>query len=286
MLTNNLKLPPIHIHPILFFFLLVAMLTGMLVEFCIIFLIVFIHELGHYTCARVFRWRIRRIFLWVFGGVMETDEYGTRPLREEFLVTIAGPLQHIAIYFVIYILDIGAFLPESTLMLAYQYNSFILIGNLLPIWPLDGGKLVQLSLDSFFSFQVSHKWMIMISVVTIVCVCFYVYSQEWLSLSFVLLMIFLIWENRLEWKRRYFKWWRFIWSRYSETTKYPKHREIEVPASISLLELFRLFKRDTFHRIKVCDQHGKIYWLSERDCLRSYFDQKNIHASVGQLLTG
>ncbi|MRI68761.1 site-2 protease family protein [Gracilibacillus thailandensis] len=283
---SNLKLPPIHIHPILFFFLLVAILTGMLVEFFIIFLIVSIHELGHYICARVFRWRIRRIFLWIFGGVMETDEYGTRPIREEFLVTIAGPLQHIWIYFIIYMLDAGSLLPESTLVLAYQYNTFILVGNLLPIWPLDGGKLVQLSLDSFFSFQVSHKWMIMISVVTIVFVSIYVYSQAWLSLSFVLLMIFLFWENRLEWKRRYFKWWRFLWSRYSETTKFRKHREIEVPASISLLDLFRLFKRDTFHRIKVYDQHGKVYWLSERDCLQSYFDQKNIHLVVGQLLTG
>lgn len=286
MLMNNLKLPPIHIHPILYFFLLVAIGTGMLLEFFIIFFIVSIHELGHYISARVFRWRIRRIFLWVFGGVMETDEYGTRPIREEFLVTIAGPFQHIVIYMVIYLLEISALLPESTLLLAYQYNTFILLGNLLPIWPLDGGKLIQLCLESFFSFQTSHKWTIIISVVTVVSLSIYVYSQALFSLSFVLLMIFLIWENRLEWKRRYFKWWRFLWTRYSKSVNYRKQIEIEVPASISLLELFRLFKRDTYHRIKVYDQYGRTYWLSERDCLRSYFDQKKIHSSVGHLLTG
>ncbi|UOQ86151.1 site-2 protease family protein [Gracilibacillus salinarum] len=283
---SSRNLPPVRIHPILYFFLFIAILTGMLVEFAIIFLIVFLHELGHYTCARIFNWRIQRIFLWVFGGVMETDEYGTRPLKEEWLVTIAGPVMHLFIYLFLFLLELGNALPDTTLIMAYQYNSFILIGNLLPIWPLDGGKLTQLSLDTFCSYQLSHKWMIVISVSTIVITSLFVYAREWLSLSFVLLIVFLIWENRLEWKRRYYKWWRFLWNRYTMQEHYRKQIEIDVPTNLRLLDLFRLFKRDTTYHIRVFDSVGNVYIVSEKDCLRDFFDRRDITASLGQMRSG
>ncbi|SHN08769.1 site-2 protease family protein [Gracilibacillus kekensis] len=282
---SNLRLPPIHIHPILFFFIFLSIATGMLVELMVIFFIVLIHELGHYSCARYFNWRIRRIFLWVFGGVMETDEYGARPLKEEWLVTIAGPMQHIIIFIFLYVMEYTNLLPDSTIALAYHYNTFILIGNLLPIWPLDGGKLVQLCLDSFFSYQVSHQWMISISLVSIVGVSVLVYLLDWFSLSFCLLMIFFILENRLEWKQRYYKWWRFLWNRYSEVTYFPKVQILEVSTDIRLIDVFRLFKRDTFHQIKMYDKHGNIHLLTEKQCLHNYFENKNVHARMEQLIT-
>ena len=32
-----------------------------------------------------------------FGGVAEVDEHGNRPFREEFIVIISGPLQHLCV---------------------------------------------------------------------------------------------------------------------------------------------------------------------------------------------
>ena len=42
-----------------------------------------------------FSWRIKRIFLLPFGGTVEVEEHGNRPLKEEFAVILAGPLQHV-----------------------------------------------------------------------------------------------------------------------------------------------------------------------------------------------
>lgn len=185
----------------------------------------------------------------------------------------------------LYIIDYGNLLPEATIALAFQYNTFIFIGNLLPIWPLDGGKLVQLCLDSFFSYQLSLQWVIIISVVSIAAVSVVVYIWNLFSLSFALLMIFFILENRLEWKQRYFKWWRFLWHRYSELHEFPKQVVLEVPRDIRLTELFRMFRRDTFHTIKIYDQNGNTHLLTEKQCLQSYFDKKNIYTRMEQLLT-
>src|SRR5699024_11983500 len=57
--------------------------------------IVLFHELGHYGAAKFFKWRIKGIMLWIFGGVMDTDEHGNKPFHEDIIVTVAGPLQHL-----------------------------------------------------------------------------------------------------------------------------------------------------------------------------------------------
>lgn len=83
-------------------------------------------------------------------------------------------------------------IPESTLTLAYQYNLFILLGNLLPILPLDGGRLVQLMGDHLLPYQASHMFSIVVSVVTIGLGLIITYSTGILSLSLLLLFIFFI----------------------------------------------------------------------------------------------
>ena len=72
-----------------------AILTAHFIELSIFLFIVFIHELGHALAASFFSWRIKRISLLPFGGVAEMDEHGNRPLKEEAIVTLAGPLQHV-----------------------------------------------------------------------------------------------------------------------------------------------------------------------------------------------
>src|SRR5699024_4603673 len=127
-LTTILKhMPSIHIHPILMVFIAIAFITGTFMELTIILAIVFIHELGHYSMGQLFKWRIRGIMLWIFGGVMDTDEHGNRPIHEEVLVTIAGPFQHIVIYVVVFFVSSANLLPASVLELIIYYNTAIFI---------------------------------------------------------------------------------------------------------------------------------------------------------------
>src|SRR5690625_7588673 len=97
-MTIRKFIPPIHVHPLLMIFMIISFLTGTFMELSIILAIVLFHELGHFLFARLFHWRIHSIMLWVFGGVMKTEEHGNKPIHEDALVTIAGPLQHIIIY--------------------------------------------------------------------------------------------------------------------------------------------------------------------------------------------
>src|SRR5699024_6775939 len=136
--------------------------TGTFVHLFTLLSIVLIHEFGHYLAARHYKWRIYSIVLWVFGGVMKTDESGNKSIREDIIVTVAGPLQHLFIYFLIS--GCSFLLPEHIVTMAHYYNSAIFLFNLLPIYPLDGGKLVFYCLSIFIPFRKAHYYTVVFSI--------------------------------------------------------------------------------------------------------------------------
>src|SRR5699024_8922415 len=141
-MTTSRILPPIHIHPILIIFIIISFVTGTFLQLFIILSIVLFHELGHYGAAKFFKWRIKVSMLWIFGCVMDTDELGNKPFHEDIIVTVVCPLQHLFIYLFLFIDSLGQIQLISTPIWdkVFLYNTLILLFNLLPIWPLDGGK--------------------------------------------------------------------------------------------------------------------------------------------------
>jgi Zn-dependent protease len=121
-----------------------------------------LHELGHAMVALRNGIGISSIQLWVFGGVARMDRESDRPATE-LKVAIAGPLVTLAIVVLLTAIGIvaagpGAFrdaLPLTSeakatssgplAMLAWlaSINLLILVFNLLPAFPMDGGRVVR-----------------------------------------------------------------------------------------------------------------------------------------------
>jgi len=281
MIMSNIK--KIHIPPILIVFILISFLTGTFFELGIILSIVFIHELGHFMMACFFKWRIRRIMLWVFGGVMETEEHGNRPIWEEALVLIAGPFQHALIYLAIFIMSSIELLPASILDLIFYFNTVILLFNLLPIWPLDGGKLLFLFLSGQISFKKAYHFIILFSM----CISiFLLLLQLWLfpfTLSTLLIMLFLFMENRQEWKHRYFVFMRFLLKRYEGESSISGIKSIILPHNSSLMDVFSDFRRQKKHVVYVIYPDHKRIMIDEAECLRNYFYFKHYNKTMGEI---
>ena len=82
----------------------------------------------------------QKIQLLPFGGVAELEEHGNKSLKEELVVVIAGPIQHIWMMAIGYMLFEAGWL-HAELYYFFMWNNIIILAfNLLPIWPLDGGK--------------------------------------------------------------------------------------------------------------------------------------------------
>ncbi|MFI5026690.1 MAG: site-2 protease family protein [Solirubrobacterales bacterium] len=119
-----------------------------------------LHELGHAFAARRNGIGISSIQLWIFGGMARMDRESDSP-GTEFKVAAAGPLVTFAIVVALTVLGLVAVGPDefrrSALvesnadvsgfwaMIAWlaSINLLVLIFNLLPAYPMDGGKIVR-----------------------------------------------------------------------------------------------------------------------------------------------
>jgi Zn-dependent protease len=106
---------------------------------------VLLHELAHCVVARHFGLPVRRITLYLLGGVSEIEREPETPARE-FLVAFAGPLLSLGLAAIGYLLY--GFLPGGTIpyVLVWQLwwsNLIVGVFNMLPGLPLDGGRMLR-----------------------------------------------------------------------------------------------------------------------------------------------
>jgi Zn-dependent protease/CBS domain-containing protein len=116
----------------------------------VFFSIVF-HEFSHSLVARQFGMPIKGITLFIFGGVAEMEKEPPSP-KSEFLMAVAGPISSFLLAFIFSRLEALALAQDWPVSivgvantLAY-INLVVAIFNLLPAFPLDGGRMLRAAL--------------------------------------------------------------------------------------------------------------------------------------------
>ena len=107
-----------------------------------------LHELGHALQARREGIEIDGVTLWLFGGVARFKGL-YRSAGAEFRIAVAGPLVTLAIAAILIPLAILTPLPDSVdavVMWLGFINATVLVFNLLPALPLDGGRILRSAL--------------------------------------------------------------------------------------------------------------------------------------------
>lgn len=190
-------------------FLIVILFTGYYKLFFTYFLITFIHELGHVIMAVFFKVKVNNIKLNIFGFNADIDDIDYLPTYKQLLIIVMGPLT----YFLSIILIRELYLNDVISLVMYYRalasNKYILVFNLLPIFPLDGGRILKLIANKFFTYKKAKIITYIISF--LVMIGFVVYTMECKQyLMYIFLMInFII--NILNLKR---EWKAFLIKRY------------------------------------------------------------------------
>jgi len=113
----------------------------------LLFFCVLLHELSHSYVAQKSGIAVPRITLFIFGGVAQiADE--PKNAKIEFNVAVAGPICSLIIALVFWILSKSSSISSNTPLLAIlDYLAFInlalAIFNLVPGFPLDGGRILR-----------------------------------------------------------------------------------------------------------------------------------------------
>ena len=116
-------------------------------EYVALFLIVLIHEFGHALACRQVGGIANQIVLWPLGGIAFVNP----PRRAgAYLWSIAaGPLVNVLLLPVLWLASTAAqaSMPGSDVAIFFRHlnllNEILLIFNLLPVFPLDGGQIVR-----------------------------------------------------------------------------------------------------------------------------------------------
>ena len=118
---------------------------------CSLFLCVLLHEFGHITMARRFGIQTPDVTLLPIGGVASLERMPEKP-SQELAVALAGPAVNVVIAIVLFGF-LGATLPDDIskiddprlglLAKLAGANVFLVLFNMIPAFPMDGGRVLR-----------------------------------------------------------------------------------------------------------------------------------------------
>jgi len=146
-------------------------LKGVAIElfaFVLVYICLVLHEFGHALTARRLGIPVRRIVLLPIGGMALMESIPRSP-RAELLITAAGPLVNFAIAGICYLLlgkwPANAYEVAAPTLHWVKIGNFLLVANvylgcfnLLPVFPMDGGRVLRALLAFKFDYLHATRW--------------------------------------------------------------------------------------------------------------------------------
>lgn len=236
-------------------FSLLALISGAFIPFIILFLLIIVHEFGHFFTAIILGITPDKIYIYPFGGVSKFNISLNEKIAKEFIILLMGPL--LQFLFATFLMNISFFDHYKNIINIYNYT--ILGFNLLPIYPLDGGKLLNIVLSISNSFRKSLLITLVISYIT-VFIFGLIFLFKDFSINIIIIISFLIYKVNIEWKNKEYLNDKFLLERYLYKYKFKKRKYIN-----NINE----FMREKNHLVKI---DGKYH--TEREVLSNKFNNK------------
>jgi stage IV sporulation protein FB len=117
--------------------------TGHLDKAVIILSSVFFHEAAHLAAARIMGFRIKELELFPLGGVARIEGLFQLSPAREIIISAAGPFLNIFIAVLAYYISMNGIIGQNSADFVIAANVVIALFNLLPVLPMDGGRILR-----------------------------------------------------------------------------------------------------------------------------------------------
>jgi len=248
--------------------------------------VLIIHEFSHAEMAKRRGFRLNGIKLMPYGAALSAELENMTP-RDEIYIALAGP--------VINLLMAGIFVciwwlfPNS-----YPFTqNFVRINlitatfNLLPLYPLDGGRVLLAALSLKFKRQNVYKVMRWVGLAAAGVFAAFSFTVFYLTanVSLALIAVFFFASTLLGEKNSSYQRLYSMAYRSQKLKKGMLVREIIVGEDASILSLLRMINANYFYRFNVVDaSFNPIKQITELD-LEALAAQKGSHLSLGMALS-
>lgn len=156
----------------IFIIIILFYLTKQIQIYALIMIFALIHELAHLVAGILIKMKPEKLEIMPFGfsisfkiNVYEYNKKiknGNMLSLKKIFVALAGPLINLLLMFIIFYLNIN---ENMKLQMIYA-NLILAVFNLLPVYPLDGGKILKELLHIKFGIQKSYKYTNEIAIIT------------------------------------------------------------------------------------------------------------------------
>ena len=197
----------------IFLFLIIFYLTKQIHIYTLIMIFALIHELGHLLAGILCGMKPEKLEIKPYGVSVSFKLFpkdynikigqGNKLEIKKIIVALAGPLTNLLIIIVSLNLPIEIF---TKLMIIYS-NILIIIFNLIPIYPLDGGRIVKSILHICYGKRKSEKYINNISFVSLIIVTFIssilIYMVENIAIFIIVIVLWIMYiAEDIKYKRR------------------------------------------------------------------------------------
>ncbi|MBR5156686.1 MAG: hypothetical protein IKW59_02850 [Clostridia bacterium] len=134
--------------------------------------IVTVHELFHLFAALILKIRIGSVIVMPFGMTLRLSGAVIKNPIKESLIAIAGPFSNILMIVLGVLLKHFYVYTEESMFLYMNLNFLIMLINLMPVLPLDGGRVFRSVLAHFFGYITAMQILRKLTVCIILCLVF------------------------------------------------------------------------------------------------------------------
>ncbi|MGL6187250.1 MAG: site-2 protease family protein [Clostridium chrysemydis] len=232
------------------------------------FLFIFLHEFTHVFVSKLYGLNLYKIDFLLIGTKAEIEEIEDLDSFKRFIIYFSGPFLNLILGLIFYIISLKV--NWSFLNICYSLNLGLFFFNILPCYPLDGSRMLEIIIMRFMTFRKGKK---VVSIVSLVISVIFIISFFILlilhKINITLLLVggLFIYSAITERKATsYIMMSDLIKKRKRiENEGYIQNRTLSVYYKMSLLKVLMLFEKDKFNTFYILDEEIKLLKIIHED---------------------
>jgi stage IV sporulation protein FB len=248
---------------------------GLIEEVFIIIVSVLLHEIAHTVMALILKVKVAEIELMPFGGQAKIEDFTGLDPEQEIYVALAGPLISLSVAAIFYFLPIPG---GPALSLFITFNFFLGLFNLIPVLPLDGGRVVRALLSVRIGYRKATRNIAFTGKIAALALAAWGVYQTCLghnASNYLIVGIFLFWAANREGKLLAYSFMRYLLHKKGELSRngYLPSQQLVVQPN-TLVKNVLHHTRPTYYTLAVIldEEHQILGILTEAELIEHLFE--------------